>query len=157
MWSRRRPAWDREQNRCADDHFSPQTVGHHVKVRPQCERKQHVKQIFQENVLLCLVFSRSVKSVCVGGTSAFSKFSASMLRVFALSLSLPFFLSKPAHNLQSFFLYPFGFPQQIAVVPGYFVSPEEMSVSVAEVEYGVQIHKPKHHEQEKTGNGLFKV
>nr|UOI84936.1 cytokine receptor family member b1 [Ictalurus punctatus] len=42
--------------------------------------------------------------------------------------------------------------------PSYFLSPEETCISVAEVEYGIQIHKPKDHQHKKKekGNGLYK-
>ncbi|MCI4378060.1 hypothetical protein PGIGA_G00211380 [Pangasianodon gigas] len=46
----------------------------------------------------------------------------------------------------------------IVIVPGYFLSPEETCISVADVEYGIQIHKPKDHPHKKKEkeNGLYK-
>ncbi|KAF4086710.1 hypothetical protein AMELA_G00087430 [Ameiurus melas] len=42
--------------------------------------------------------------------------------------------------------------------PIYFLTPEETCISVAQVEYGIQIHKPKDHQHKKKekGNGLYK-
>ncbi|MCJ8732186.1 hypothetical protein PDJAM_G00208340 [Pangasius djambal] len=68
---------------------------------------------------------------------------------FIFSLVYTGFLCKPNVRL----------PKALTVlVPGYFLSPEETCISVAEVEYGIQIHKPKDHPHKKKekGNGLYK-
>ncbi|XP_060785125.1 interleukin-10 receptor subunit beta-like isoform X2 [Neoarius graeffei] len=68
---------------------------------------------------------------------------------FIFSLIYTGFLCKPSFRLPKALIFP---------DPGHFLSPEETYISVAEVEYGIQIHKPEndHHKKKEKGNGVHK-
>lgn len=120
------------------------------------------KQVTREKIFQTYIFSCRVKNACrqyqhyfcVSGQFSVTVTTSSVL----CSLFLTNLKGKKIYDYYFFKILPF-FPSQIFPDPGHFLSPEETYISVAEVEYGIQIHKPEndHHKKKEKGNGVHKV